>query len=96
MTSAPAAVRHRAKVSVSVDPLLLQAVDSFVEAHPETDRSRVVDEALSLWYARQQEQAMVAQFSAPVSAVEAAEQADWGHIQRRSAGRIFGPRRDAS
>ena len=93
MASAHAAVRHRAKVSITVDPMLLQAVDSFVEAHPETDRSKIVDEALSLWYARQQERGMVAQFSTP--AAEATERAEWRHIQRRSAERIFGPRRDA-
>ena len=38
----------RVKVSVSVDPDLLNAVDSFVREHDELDRSKVIDQALKV------------------------------------------------
>jgi hypothetical protein len=41
---------RRVKISVSVDPKLLEVVDAYVEAHPALDRGRVFDEALALWY----------------------------------------------
>lgn len=83
--------RRRAKVSVTIAPDLLHAVDAFVRDHPGLDRSKVVDDALSLWYAREQDRAMVEQFSAPVSPEEAAERAEWRRIQRAAAERIFSP-----
>jgi len=46
--------RNRVRVSVTVDPDLLGAVDQFVGEHSETDRSKVFDEALTLWCAKQQ------------------------------------------
>ena len=88
-TGLPHAAERRRKVSVTVDPALLHAVDAFVAAHPRSDRIKVVDEALSLWYARQQELAMAAQFTAPKSPAEHEERAARCRIQRAAAGRIF-------
>lgn len=81
---------RRTKVSVTVAPELLRAVDAFVLDHPGFDRSKVVDEALSLWYAREQAKAMEEQFTAPVSETEQAERAEWRRLQRAAAERIFG------
>ena len=53
----------RIKVSLSLDPLLMRDVDAFVEAHGDTDRSKVVDDALQLWAAAQQRSAMELQFA---------------------------------
>ena len=81
--------RGRTKVSVTVDPRLMQAVDTFVAANPETDRGRVIEDALTLWLAHQQELAMEAQFAEPVSDEVRAERAAWRSIQAAAAARIF-------
>jgi len=44
--------RPRAKLSTTVDPALLDAVDRFVTEHPAAHRSQVIDETLRLWVAR--------------------------------------------
>jgi len=84
-----AAERRRVKVSVTVEPDLLRAVDAFVQAHEGSDRSKVFDEALYLWYARQQQEAMEAQFAAVPSTEEREERAAWRRIQAAAAERIF-------
>ncbi|MBI3977558.1 MAG: hypothetical protein HY331_05160 [Chloroflexi bacterium] len=81
--------RRRAKVSVTVDPDLLRAVDEFVQHHSGSDRSKVFDEALALWYAQRQTAAMEEQFAAPRSAEELQELAAWRRIQSAAAGRVF-------
>jgi mRNA interferase MazF len=80
------------KVSVTVAPELLQAVDSFVAEHPEFDRSKVVDDALSLWCARRQAEDMEQQFATPESSIEREERAAWRRIRRAAAARTFGAR----
>ena len=84
--------RKRVKVSVTLAPELVRGVDRFLEAHPESDRSKVLDEALWLWFGKQQEKAMEEQFAAEQSPEELAELADWRHIQAAAAARIFGRR----
>ncbi len=81
--------RRRAKVSVTVDPDLLEAVDTFVERHPDLDRSKVFDEALYLWYARRQAEAMEAQFAAAESPTEEEDRAAWRHVRAAAARRVF-------
>jgi len=78
----------RIKVSVTLDPHLLEAVDGFVQAHPGQDRSKVIDQALQQWYARQQEIAMEAQYATPENSI-ASEQTAWRAIRRRAATRRF-------
>jgi hypothetical protein len=56
--------RRRAKVSITVDPALLNAVDRYVQRHADMDRSKVMESALQNWYRVRQEEAMVDQFSA--------------------------------
>lgn len=81
--------RQRRKISVTVDPELLNSVDAFVADHPQWDRSRVFDHALYLWCARLQDQAMEAQFREPESAAETEEQAAWTRIRAAAAKRVF-------
>jgi metal-responsive CopG/Arc/MetJ family transcriptional regulator len=83
--------RRRAKISVTVDPTLLRAVDQFIEAHPETDRSKVMDEALHDWYARRQDEAMAAQYATPISDEERAEREAWRRIRTDATRRLWWP-----
>ncbi len=76
----------RVKVSVTLDPELLEAVDGFVQGHPGQDRSKVIDQALQQWYGRQQEIAMEAQYAQPEDTI-ASEQTTWRAIRRTAATR---------
>jgi metal-responsive CopG/Arc/MetJ family transcriptional regulator len=82
-----AAERIRSKISVTVDPALLKAVDAYVAAHPGMDRSKVVDAALMRWYGEQQEAAIAAQHREPLDEVTAREMNDWRAIRRAAATR---------
>jgi hypothetical protein len=81
----PTAAR-RAKVSLTLDPGLLHAVDAYVEEHEGLDRSKVVDEALSEWAAARQDEAMAAQFEAG-DTEDQAELRSWRQIRRAAASR---------
>ena len=80
---------QRRRVSVSVDPVLLNEVDAFVEQHPHIDRSKVFDDALALWYAARQDEAMKAQFRQEPAEHELAEIAAWRDVQAAAAPRVF-------
>jgi hypothetical protein len=80
---------RRVKVSITIDPELLHQVDTFVEAHPALDWSKIFDEALYLWCAKQQHQAMEVQYAQVPSGEEAVEIATWRRIQAAAAERIF-------
>ena len=71
----------RVKVSITLEPALVSAVDAYVANNPGTGRSAVIDDALRLWAERQQERAMEQQlredFSAP-----ATEHAAWRRVRR--------------
>ena len=85
-----ATARRRIKISATVDPLLIQAVDAYA-AQTGLDRSAVIDEALTLWYARQQEAAMEAQYVGGEDERPPAEEwSAWRAIQHASAERLFG------
>ena len=79
---------RRVKVGATLDPELVAAVDRYVEEHPDSDRSGVIDEALRLWYARRQDEAMERQFSVPRSRRELAERQAWKSIQAAAAERV--------
>ncbi len=76
----------RVKVSVTLDPDLLEAVDGFVQGHPGQDRSKVINQALQQWYARQQDIAMEGQYTQPEDSI-ASELTRWRAIRRRAAAR---------
>ncbi len=73
--------RRRIKISATVDAELLQAVDTFIDTHSGSNRSRIIDEALHLWQKRELDRVMEAQFLAPQSQQEQEERAAWRHIQ---------------
>ena len=79
---------RRKRVSITVDPVLLNEVDTFVGDHADLDRSKVFDEALSLWYSARQQEAMAAQFSQEPEQDEAEQLAEWRNIQRAAATRL--------
>jgi hypothetical protein len=80
----PAGSRRRAKISITVDPALLSAVDRYVQRLADTDRSKVMESALQSWYSARQEEAMIEQFRDPEP--ETSEQRDWLRIRRAAAG----------
>ena len=81
--------RRRPKITATLDPDLLAAVDAHVAAHPELDRSAVIDQALRLWQAQEVERAMQAQFETPDN-VEPSERQTWDALRRAAAVRQFG------
>lgn len=80
---------RRAKLSTTVDKTLLDAVDRFVEQHGQTDRGKVIDDALRLWSARERERATEAMYLTPKSAQEQEEYAAWRELRRAAAARLF-------
>jgi hypothetical protein len=83
--ASPSSSRRRAKVSITVDPALLNAVDRYVQRHADTDRSKVMESALQSWYSARQQEAMIEQFSH--TEPEENEQQSWQRIRRTAAGR---------
>jgi hypothetical protein len=81
-----AGARKRPKVTATLDPELLAAVDAHVAAHPELDRSAVLDEALRLWRTRELERAMDRQFSER-DGVSSDERMAWDAVRRGAASR---------
>ncbi len=74
-------------MSVSVDPGLLKAVDEFVRGHDGVDRSKVIDDALVLWTAARQDEAMAEQFAASDEPEPEPERAAWRATRRAAATR---------
>jgi hypothetical protein len=89
MSDGMAVKRVRVKVGATLDPDLVGAVDEYVAAHPGTDRSAVLDEALRLWCERQQEIGIERQHRAPRSGRLERELADWRRIRDAAARRTF-------
>jgi Arc/MetJ-type ribon-helix-helix transcriptional regulator len=81
------AERYRVKISATLDPSLLQAVDRFVRESPHYSRSRVIEDALQLWLKQQLERQMAAQYDVRPSDTTPDESADWRHIRRAAATR---------
>ncbi len=81
--------RVRPRITVTVDPDMLEEVDAYIQEHAGTDRSRVVDEALRCWYAQVLREALARQHSAPKSPEELAERADWKRIRAAQSRRLL-------
>jgi metal-responsive CopG/Arc/MetJ family transcriptional regulator len=75
------------EILVAVDKELIEAVDKAVERFPGLDRTKVFDEALRMWYARELD--AEAQYSEVESEEEAEEREIWRRIQAAAAERIF-------
>ena len=76
--------RRRPKLAATVDPVLLDTVDEYVEKTPGMDRSKVIDEALRLWRARLLEREIEEQHRADPG-VDPQEWATWKSLQRAAA-----------
>lgn len=68
---------RRSKVTVSVDPRLLEVVDSYLEAHPGDDRGRVFDQALYLWYHALLDEARAEQLAVDDRVIDRVESPSW-------------------
>ncbi len=86
-----ASARRRPKVTATIDPDLLAAVDAHVAAHPDDDRSAVIDAALRLWRAKQLELAIERQFSEP-DGVPQSERSAWDALRRGASERQLSSR----
>ena len=78
--------RRRAKVGITVDPVLLSAVDLYVQRRQGLDRGKVMETALQDWYRARQQAEMIEQFTGP-DQVDEIEMRDWRHIRRAAASR---------
>lgn len=72
---------RRAKVSITLDPALLNAVDRYVQSHATLDRSKVMEVALQYWYRARQDEEMIEQFSGP-DPTDPRELRSWRKIRR--------------
>jgi hypothetical protein len=82
--------RHRAKISITLDPTLLKAVDLYVQGRADMDRSKVMETALQHWYRARQDEAMAEQFSGP-ELTDASELRSWRKIRRAAVSRKLKP-----
>ncbi len=80
--------RTRPRITVTVDPDILDEVDAYIQEHVGTDRSRVVDAALRCWYTRMLHDALVRQHSAPRSTAELDERLAWKRIRMEQSQRL--------
>lgn len=78
---------HRANINATVDPELLAGVDAYVRQHPERDRNSIINEALWLWMAREQDRAMIEQFDGPGPPED--ERRAWNAIRDAAAHEVF-------
>jgi hypothetical protein len=78
--------RRRAKISITLDPGLLNAVDHYVQSRAGMDRSKVMETALQSWYRARQEEAMIEQYSGPELSDES-ELRRWRKIRRAAVTR---------
>ncbi len=92
MTDQTVVRRRRVKLGTTVDPELIRAVDAYVARRDGVDRSDVIDEALRLWCARRQDEAMQAQFAIRPTKRETTERRAWARVQRAAARRVLGRR----
>lgn len=81
----------RVKVGATLDPDLVSAVDLYVAGNPGLDRSTVIDDALRLWQARQQDLAMERQLAEDAARYDA-ERSGWKTIRKEAARRRFATR----
>jgi hypothetical protein len=82
-------MQNRVRVTVSIDPRLLKVVDAFVHDCPGTDRSKLFDEALRLWYKERLGEATEWQYQEELDQDQRRERDDWRAIQRAAAIRLF-------
>jgi hypothetical protein len=82
--------RHRAKISITLDPTLLKAIDLYVQGRADMDRSKVMESALQHWYRARQDEAMAEQFKGP-ELTDPIELRSWRKIRRAAVARKLNP-----
>lgn len=80
--------RTRRRITVTVDPEMLEEIDTYIRDHAGMDRSRLVDEALRCWHDRTLHQAIMRQHSATKSAEEVEERLAWRRIRAAQSLRV--------
>lgn len=90
MVATRAIHERRVKVSLSLDPALVQYLDAYISAHPMLNRSRVVELAVREFRQRQIELELEAQYAEPEPEEVQRELADWRQIRRAAARRALG------
>ena len=80
---------RRVKVSLSLDPTIVEYLDAYIAAHPTLNRSRVVEAALRAFRQRQIEAELEAQYAEPDSPEIQRELEGWRRIRRAAARRTF-------
>lgn len=80
--------RTRPRITVTIDPDLLEEVDGYIREHMGTDRSGIVDEALRCWYAQTLHEALMRQHSASRSPEELEERLGWKRIRAEQSLRL--------
>lgn len=83
MASTEQADDRRVKVSLSLDPAVVQYLDAFVMENPSLNRSRVVESAVREFRQRQIGAELEAQYAGPESEEIQRELEDWRHILTR-------------
>ena len=81
---------RRVKVSLSLDPAVVDYLDAYAAAHPSLNRSRVVEAAVQEFRRRQLEADLEAQYAEPEPDEIRRELEDWRHIRRAAARRDLG------
>ena len=82
------AQRLRPRITVTVDPDMLQEVDTYIREHEGVDRSQVVDEALRVWYGQILHEALVRQHATAKSPEERQERSAWKRIRAAQMPRL--------
>ena len=90
MVATQAIEDRRVKVSLTLDPVLVDYLDAYVAARPTLNRSRVVEMAVREFRQRQIEAELEAQYAEPESEEIQRELEDWRHIRRATARRVLG------
>ncbi len=90
MAATQAMEDKRVKVSLSLDPALVDYLDAYVATGPTLNRSRVVEMAVREFRQRQIEAELEAQYAEPESEEIQRELKDWRHIRRAAARCVLG------
>jgi hypothetical protein len=76
---------RRQKISLSLDAATIKYMDAYVAAHPTTNRSRVVEDAMRDFRRRQIQAELERQYEEPECAIVQQELEEWRAIRRAAA-----------
>jgi hypothetical protein len=80
---------RRIKVSLSLDPAIVEYLDAYIAAHPTLNRSRVVEAALRAFRQRQIQAELEALYAEPEAPEIQRELEDWRRIRRAAVQRAL-------